>query len=85
MAEERPPALPTIPKCVVWDLDGTLWDGTLGEDAQVLPSAEALAGVLELDRRGLLQSIASRAPPELALAQLKELGMADYFLYPQFG
>ena len=85
MAEGRPPAPPTIPKCVVWDLDGTLWDGTLGEDAQVLPSAEALAGVLELDRRGLLQSIASRAPPELALAQLKELGMTDYFLYPQFG
>ena len=85
MAEGSPPAPPSIPKCVVWDLDGTLWDGTLGEDAPVQPCAEALASVRELDRRGLLQSIASRAPPALAQAQLGELGLADYFLYPQFG
>ena len=73
------------PKCVVWDLDDTLWDGTLGEDVQVRPCADAHASVLELDRRGLLQSIASRCLPELALAQLRACGMADYFLYPQFG
>jgi FkbH-like protein len=85
MDEGRPPGPPTIAKCVVWDLDGTLWDGTLGEDAQVLPCAAAFASVLELDRRGLLQSIASRAPSGLALAQLGDLGLADYFLYPQFG
>lgn len=84
MEEGCPPAPPTIAKCVVWDLDDTLWDGTLGEDAQVRPSAEAFASVLELDRRGLLQSIASRAPSALAQAQLGELGLADYFLYPQF-
>lgn len=74
-----------MPKCVVWDLDGTLWEGTLGEDTQVLPYPEACASVIELDRRGLLQSLASRAPPDLALGRLAELGLADYFLIPQFG
>lgn len=70
-------------KCVVWDLDNTLWDGTLME--QGLP--ELREGVLQaiqtLDARGILQSIASRNHEQSALARLRELGIAEYFLFPQ--
>ena len=70
-------------KCAVWDLDNTLWNGTLLEDANV----ELLPGVLkvikELDQRGILQSIASKNEHGAAMSKLKELGIADYFLYPQ--
>ena len=73
-------------KCVVWDLDNTLWDGTLIEtDA---PEALALkSGVLELikelDNRGVIQSVASKNDFDAAMAVLEQLGVAEYFLYPQ--
>ncbi|MDF5753561.1 HAD-IIIC family phosphatase [Spongiactinospora sp. TRM90649] len=72
-------------KCLVWDLDNTLWDGILLEGDDVRPFPEAVAALKELDGRGVLHSIASRNDPEAALAKLAEFGLADYFLYPQIG
>src|SRR5215207_3614530 len=72
-------------KCVVWDLDNTLWDGILLEDGEVRPRPGVRETIEELDRRGILHSIASRNDPELALAKLAELGIEHYFLYPQIG
>jgi FkbH-like protein len=72
-------------KCVVWDLDGTLWSGTLLE-ADVPQLRDGMRELVEaLDARGILNSIASRNEPAPALAQLRELGLADYFLDPQIG
>lgn len=71
-------------KCVVWDLDNTLWEGVLLEsETEMTPRPEALALIEELDRRGILQSIASRNEHELACAALERLGLLDYFLAPQ--
>jgi FkbH-like protein len=70
-------------KCVVWDLDNTLWEGTLLEDERVR-LREGVTGIIEkLDARGILQSIASRNDPAKALGKLEEFGLRDYFLYPQ--
>ncbi|HEX5759079.1 MAG TPA: HAD-IIIC family phosphatase [Thermoanaerobaculia bacterium] len=70
-------------KCVVWDLDDTLWDGILLEDAEVRLRPEARHVLETLDRRGILHSIASRNERDVAMAKLEELGLAEYFLYPQ--
>lgn len=70
-------------KVLVWDLDETLWEGTLleGDDVRLRPGVrEALE---ELDRRGVLHSIASRNDREAALEALRRLGVEEYFLYPQ--
>jgi HAD superfamily phosphatase (TIGR01681 family) len=72
-------------KCVIWDLDDTLWDGTLLEDGDVALPEDVRASVIELDRRGVLQSLASRAERGPAEARLRDFGLFDYFLYPQFG
>ncbi|WP_055477895.1 HAD-IIIC family phosphatase [Sphaerimonospora mesophila] len=72
-------------KCLVWDLDNTLWQGILLENDEVRPVPEAVAAVRELDRRGIIHSIASRNDPEAALARLREFGLEDYFLCPQIG
>jgi predicted enzyme involved in methoxymalonyl-ACP biosynthesis len=55
-------------KCLVWDLDNTLWDGILLEDKEVALRDSTAAIVRALDRRGILQSIASRNDHGLAMA-----------------
>ena len=69
-------------KCVVWDLDDTLWNGVLAEESVVL-RPDAIEVVKTLDSRGILQSVASRNDHEPAMAQLDSFGLADYFLMPQ--
>lgn len=74
-----------VVKCVVWDLDNTLWHGTLLEDGEV-ELAEGLREVLaELDRRGVLHALASKNDHDLAWARLEKLGVAEYFLAPRIG
>jgi FkbH-like protein len=70
-------------KCVVWDLDDTLWDGVLleGDAVTLRPGITEVLGVL--DQRGILQSIASRNDHAAAMATLRQLGIDHFFLYPQ--
>ena len=72
-------------KCVVWDLDNTLWDGVLIEDGPAkLRLKPGIAEIVqELDRHGILHSIASKNNPEEALQTLKQFQLIDYFLCPQ--
>jgi FkbH-like protein len=74
-------------KCIVWDLDNTLWDGTLIEDgpASIRLRQTVVDVIRETDRRGILHSIASKNNPDDALAVLRAHNLADYFLYPQIG
>ena len=72
-------------KCLIWDLDNTLWDGTLLEDEAVTLRPRAAEVLSELDRRGILLSVASKNEPADALAKLQELGLDEYFLAPQIG
>ncbi len=70
-------------KCVVWDLDHTLWEGVLLEDRSVALRSGVASIVRELDRRGILNSIASRNDYDAAMKKLHELALDEYFLYPQ--
>src|SRR5579885_3230678 len=70
-------------KCVVWDLDNTLWNGTLLEDEQVSLRDEVIHVIKTLDERGILNSIASKNEYDIAMCKLEGLGIREYFLYPQ--
>ncbi len=70
-------------KCVVWDLDDTVWDGILLEDSEVRVRPDVVEIIKTLDERGILHSIASRNDHEVAMARLREHGLDEYFLYPQ--
>jgi FkbH-like protein len=76
---------PRICKCVVWDLDNTVWDGTLVEDGldrlQLKPQIPDL--LKTLDERGILLSAISKNSSADALAALQHFGIAGYFLHPQ--
>jgi FkbH-like protein len=70
-------------KCVVWDLDNTVWDGILLEDREVVLRPHVVEILKTLDERGILHSVASRNDHDLAMAKLQEFGIHEYFLYPQ--
>lgn len=74
--------LPKI-KCVVWDLDNTLWDGIISENDDVKLNKNALDAVKELDKRGILNSISSKNDYDIAFKKLQEFGISDYFLCPK--
>ncbi|MFE0020896.1 HAD-IIIC family phosphatase [Amycolatopsis sp. NPDC059021] len=76
---------PTLVKCLVWDLDNTLWRGTLLEDPEVVLPDEIRAVIVELDSRGILQSVASKNNHDHAWARLEALGIAEYFVLPRIG
>lgn len=70
-------------KCVVWDLDGTIWDGVLLEDGEVAIRDDVVDIIRRLDKIGVLHSISSKNDHDLAMQRLEQAGIADYFLYPQ--
>lgn len=70
-------------KCIVFDLDNTLWDGVILENDKIELKEEIKHMILELDRRGILMSIASKNDYSIVEDKLKEFGVWDYFLYPQ--
>jgi methoxymalonate biosynthesis protein len=72
-------------KCLVWDLDNTLWQGTLAEDDEVVLPDAVLEVITMLDSRGILQSIASKNDHDLAWERLEKLGVAEFFVLPKIG
>jgi FkbH-like protein len=72
-------------KCLVWDLDNTLWRGVLVEDGVegVVLNTDAVALIRELDRRGIINSIASKNDAELAFRALEHFGLRELFVFPK--
>ncbi|MDV3457234.1 HAD-IIIC family phosphatase [Sphingomonas sp. HF-S4] len=69
-------------KLVIWDLDDTLWRGTLADgDAVVLHEGRAEL-VRALNARGVVSSICSKNDFEAAKAKLVDLGLWDEFVFP---
>ena len=71
-------------KCVVWDLDNTLWDGIIGDvgPENVKPNLKAITLIKQLDQRGVIHSIASKNTFDICWPKIAELGLEEYFLYP---
>jgi FkbH-like protein len=72
-------------KCLVWDLDNTLWDGILVEDGpeKIRIRQGVLDVIRQTDERGILHSIASKNNHDDAMKILRRHGVEQYFLYPQ--
>lgn len=68
-------------KCVIWDLDNTLWNGVLIEDKQVNPKKEFVDLIKRMDNCGIVNSIVSKNNQEEVEEKLREFGIADYFVF----
>ena len=72
-------------KCVIWDLDNTIWDGILTEDGinGITLKKDIKEVVSTLDSRGILQSVSSKNDYDLAIQALSHFGLRDFFLAPE--
>lgn len=70
-------------KCIVWDLDNTMWDGILleGDELKLKPGIRKV--IETLDQRGILHSIASKGNYDDAMKKLNEFQLDEFFLYPE--
>jgi FkbH-like protein len=73
-------------KCVAWDLDETVWPGVAIESDELPePRERVLALLAELERRGIVNSVASRSDPSLLAVLRRHPRLGDRFVAPQVG
>lgn len=67
-------------KLIIWDLDDTLWTGTISEQT-VAPRKEACDLVLLCAEKGIVNSICSKNDEAPCIEKLKEWNMDKYFVF----
>ncbi|RKN45342.1 HAD-IIIC family phosphatase [Micromonospora endolithica] len=75
---------PTV-KCLVWDLDDTLWGGVVLEGDAPTPFPAAVRTLHALDDRGILHVVASRGHHDTAVAHLDAVGLTHLFCAVEVG
>src|SRR3989344_6887987 len=72
-------------KLVVWDLDDTLWDGSVYyRDKEKISLKSGVEAVLkELDKRGIKNSICSKNDYSDVEPMLEKFNIKKYFIHPQ--
>ena len=70
-------------KLIIWDLDDTLWQGTLAEGDDVIPIQSRVEAIKVLNEQGVVNSISSKNDFESAKTKLEEFGIFDQFVFPE--
>jgi len=73
---------PASVKLVIWDLDETLWRGTLSETSTTLIEGRAELLTTLVDR-GVMVSVCSKNDLAVARRRLEELGLWDLVVFPR--
>lgn len=73
---------PSQLKLVIWDLDGTFWEGILSETG-VTPNTRNIDLVASLTDRGIVNSICSNNNFDQAKQAIEEIGIWDLFVFPR--
>lgn len=68
-------------KLIIWDLDETLWKGTLSEESVVLPD-EHKNLIIKLTDIGIVNSICSKNDEAQVNTELEKYGIKEYFVFP---
>ena len=66
-------------KAIIWDLDETLWEGTIYHDETVFLKPETKEVLKQLDKLGIKQYVCSHNRHDAVIAKLKEYDILKYF------
>lgn len=69
-------------KLVVWDLDGTLWSGTLDDGDELQPTG-LHRWIAPLAQAGVMNSVCSNNESAVVESALRQLGVWDYIVFPK--
>lgn len=69
-------------KLLIWDLDETLWDGTIEEDSKITVREDLIESVRSLNERGVISTICSNNSFDLAKSVMVDQGIFDLFIMP---
>lgn len=70
-------------KLVIWDLDDTLWRGTLADGDDVVLFEHRADLVRRLNQHGVVSSLCSKNDAATARAQVEAFGLWDEFVFPR--
>ena len=70
-------------KLIIWDLDDTLWSGTLAEGDELKVSKFRTSVIQKSNQRGIVNSICSKNDFELAKVRLVDYQLWDEFVFPR--
>ena len=70
-------------KLVIWDLDNTLWRGTLAEGDKLIPIIGRTELIKNLTSMGIVNSICSKNDFGKAKSVLVKMGLWEYFVFPK--
>ena len=79
----QPSSEPFKAKLVIWDLDDTLWQGTLADGDEPLLHARRAELVRAFNRHGIVSAICSKNDFAAARAKLEAFGLWDEFVFPR--
>lgn len=69
-------------KLIIWDLDDTLWDGSIMVSKDVKLRTNLIDGIRELNKRGVVSSICSNNYHNFTQPLLEEFKMYELFIMP---
>ena len=70
-------------KLIIWDLDDTLWEGTLAEGDDLHLSDFRADVIQALNKHGIVNAICSKNDFEMAKERLEKLGLWEEFVFPK--
>lgn len=70
-------------KLIIWDLDDTLWEGTLAEGDELSLSEFRVDVIKKLNNHGIVNAICSKNDFQTAKNRLEEMGLWDCFVFPK--
>ncbi|MFF0494283.1 hypothetical protein ACWDSJ_21340 [Nocardia sp. NPDC003482] len=72
-------------KCLVWEVDNTLWDGVVCDSSSGALRPDALRAMRTLARRGVVHAVASRGEWAWTTGKLRKHGLDELFAVVEVG
>ena len=71
-------------KCIIWDLDNTIWHGIIEEEKSVILNDKIINYIKCFHQRGVINSICSKNDYKVVQKELQELDIWKYSRFRKY-